>query len=205
MALAIWELFRQEVCMNAISVDSAKLHEWQSPSRMQLFLEAMASQLQGQVLTRQGRDYREAFVACRFAKMRGAIKVRLLAPNGLSPTPDFAVIIDENELWYETTETDRPGRKRGDEDHTPTDKVVMIPDDDWTDPQEYFTLVQQRVQRKAAKTYAKCDGLIIWSNAFPVKTDFKLTPDWWRGAAQSAIGEFTEVWVHQKSEFLLLT
>lgn len=176
--------------------------EWQSPECLRDNAELVRSQLGAMSMRGPGKDFREAYVAARFATFRHADLVRLIPPREREriPTPDFAVRIGATELWFETTEADRPRRKRGNEDHSPIDKPQRIPDSHWVEPESYQRLVQQRTRSKAAKKYDKCDGLIIWSNAFPRANEDHLTLDWWRIACLPARNAFPEVWVHTSCE-----
>lgn len=62
-------------------------------------------------------------------------------------------------------------------------------------------MVEQRVTAKAEKHYHKCDGLIIFSNAFPIEREEALNADWWSNAAGAARSKFAEVWVHKSGKF----
>ena len=153
-------------------------------------------------LKRRGKNFREAFVAGRFADVRGATQVRLLEPIGTHPTPDFAINVASSELWFETTEIDRPGRRRGAE--PPLEEIEQVPEGDWVTPEAYRSEVTRRVRSKAAKRYSKCDGLVIWSNAFPIERQADLTNVWWSDAAAPAEKVFSEVWVHFQENWIQL-
>lgn len=146
-------------------------------------------------LRRPGKKFREAYVACRFAAFRRASAVRLLPERDTIETPDFALKIGSNEQCFEITEADRPGRRRGDEDHSSLTRPVLVPDDEWTDPLEYQELVSHRVRKKAAKNYDECQGLLVWSNAWPIAKDKMLNTEWWQAACRPAANVFAEVWV----------
>ena len=176
--------------------------DWQSPATMIDAAEEHSRELESESLRRRGKEFREAFVAGRFAAIRRASSVRLLEPHGNKPTPDFAIRLADSELWFETTEIDRPGRRRGQE--PPVVGCEYIPDEDWVTPEAYSSEVAKRVQSKAAKSYAKCDGLIIWSNAFPIEREDQLTSSWWADAAAPARDAFPEVWVHFQQSWILL-
>ena len=169
---------------------------------MRLAAEAHSNALGSDSLKRRGKDFREAFVASRFASVRGASRVRLLEPLNNQPTPDFAISLGISELWFETTEIDRPGRRRGDE--PPLEGCEHVLEEEWVTPEAYRDEVTQRVRSKAAKNYLKCDGLVIWSNAFPIERQDELTETWWADAATPAKGAFSEVWVHFRQSWTQL-
>lgn len=180
----------------------ASLYEWHPPVEMLTILDSLGGDLGRLALLRPGTEYREAFVAARFAKYRSSERVRLLRPSSI-PTPDFAIVLDGFEYWFETTEADRPGRKRdleyAKEDHS--DAFESVPDELWVEPDTYLTIIQERCTKKAAKSYEKCDGLIIWSNAFPISDQESLDGDWWKLATSPALGAFPEIWRHIQSKF----
>lgn len=184
------------------AVLQADLFRWQAPEALLARAELLRRKLGGLALRRPGKDFREAFVASRFARWRNASFVRLLEPHKLLPTPDFAIRLGASEFWFETTEADCPGRKRGDEVEAPEGTISQIPDDHWVEPSEYQALVRERVLVKASKEYSKCDGLIIWSNAFPIADEEGLTPDWWRAAVTPAEDKFDEIWVGIREELV---
>jgi hypothetical protein len=186
----------------AIPADLSFLYNWHSPGAMKAATNSLADTLGTAALMQAGYLYREAFVASRFAAHRSAEAVRLLPPRQ-GPTPDFAILLEGVESWYETTEADRPGRTRGSEYKRaqPQQRVEQIPDDHWVEPEVYLAVVRQRAAAKAAKAYDNCDGLIIWSNAFPIAQEERLDLDWWRQATEPARTAFPEVWYHFKNRF----
>lgn len=176
------------------------LFVWQNPEGLRAKAGLMRTRLRHLALRNAGRDFREAYVAARFAGHRQASHVRLLPPRQTIPTPDFAIKVGGAELLFETTESDRPGRKRGAEEFDAGDILRAIPDHHWVCPAEYLDLVRQRVQSKAGKAYDKCNGLLVWSNAFPIADEEPLTIDWWRDACLPARDAFAEVWVGRNRE-----
>ncbi len=181
---------------------SSCFYEWQHPERLAESAELMRTQLAGLSMRGPGKDFREAFVAAKFAKVREADAVKLLQTRHGTPTPDFAIRMGTNELWFETTEADRLGRKRGAEDQAPGVREFL--ESEWVTASDYHSVVCQRVQTKTQKSYDKCDGLIVWSNAFPLADPDELTADWWCSAVTSAEGVFGEVWVHHSGAFTQL-
>jgi len=180
-------------------VKSWRPFDWQSPEELEISAEGQRGVLGPLALKGPGKDFREAYVAAKFATARGADLVRLLEPNGHQPTPDFAISLFGSELWFETTEIDRPNRRRGDE--VRTSLVESIPDDEWISPNAYAVVTHQRVDAKTKKNYSKCDGLVIWSNGFPIENESTLTLEWWQSAARPASDIFSETWVHHGSRF----
>lgn len=153
-------------------------------------------------MRRAGAAFRESFIASRFAAHRKADAVRLLRPRKQA-TPDFAIMLNQVEAWYETTEADRPGRKRMDEYASDDQQagVEHIPDDHWVEPDTYADVINVLTTRKGQKSYDKCDGLIIWSNAFPIAQQDQLNERWWQEAARPAQTAFPEVWCHFQDQF----
>ena len=176
--------------------------DWQSPESLRDLAESDSLLLGLDALKRRGKDFREAFAASRFALHRRATSVRLIKPRDGSQTPDFAMLLNKQELWFETTEIDRPGRRRGDEPFQ--SGFVAYADGEWTSPDELGPVVTERVAAKVSKTYDKCDGLLIWFNAFPVDRARELTTEWWNTSAEPARDHFAETWVHQSSRFTQL-
>lgn len=171
------------------------LFEWQRPEQMYARAEGLRLELGPMALRRSGKRFREAYAASRFARFRGADEIRLLAERGQEVTPDFEMRIGGVAHRFEITEADRPGRRRGAEDHSPITRLVPVQDDEWVEPDKYQTVVSCRAHAKAAKRYDSCQGLVIWSNAWPIADEEKLTLDWWRCACEPARGAFREVWV----------
>jgi len=177
-------------------------YEWQSPQKLLDDVEVKRSELGRLISKGPGRDFREAFVASRFAAFRNATAVKLLQPRHGLPTPDFAILPGPGEeLWFETTEIDRPDRRRGDEPPMPPTVFQDVPDEHWVSSEIYAQTVRARVGTKALKKYDKCEGLIIWSNAAWVDDDDDLTDDWWKSVASAAAPKFSEVWVHTDGSF----
>jgi hypothetical protein len=175
--------------------------EWQSPVALKLAAEFKRSVLGPLSMKGPGQDFREAFVASRFAEFRGGKAVKLLRPRPRIPTPDFAILMETGEeLWFETTEIDRPDRRRGDEEALDPGEN-NVPDEHWVVSDQYAQTVAERVSKKAQKNYDKCDGLIIWSNAFPIDDDEKMTIQWWQEASRPAATIFPETWVHFQGSF----
>lgn len=177
-----------------------RFFEWQLPDELRQTAEMEATRLGQMALLRPGKKFREAYVASRFAAFRKALSVRLLPESNDTVTPDFEMKVGGLVQQLEITEADRPGRRRGDEGHSTIEGLVPIPDDEWTDPDEYQALVARQASTKADKSYDRCEGLIIWSNAWPIANEQVLTLEWWRTACKPAESAFTEVWVGTKSE-----
>jgi hypothetical protein len=181
----------------------ASLYEWHTPDDMIIMADSLGDNLGRHALLRPGTEYREAFVAARFAKFRRGDLVRLLRPD-TCPTPDFAIRLDGSELWFETTEADRQGRKRDLEyaEENYSQSIERIPDEEWVEPNAYLRVIQERCTKKAAKGYERCDGLIIWSNAFPIANLDAMDLAWWQRALRPASIAFSEVWYHARNRFM---
>lgn len=189
--------------MTAANNDEA-LFGWQSPDELWARVVSLRSQLGAMALKRPGKNFREAYVASQFASWRSASAVRLIEPTANQPTPDFAIMLGSQEYWFETTEADRRGRKRGNEVLDPASIVEPIPKEHWVGPRDYHALVRERVRSKMRKSYVKCDGLVVWSNAFPIIDEEELTFDWWRSTVVDARTKFAEIWVHHGEKFIQL-
>jgi hypothetical protein len=172
-------------------ISTATFYDWQPPNDMLLRNKLHGIELGKRALERIGRDFRESFVAAHFAKHREADAVRLLRPHNTA-TPDFAIRLGDSEHWYEITEADRPGRRRGQE-NLPT-VPQLVEDHEWTTSDAYFEIVLARAEKKACKTYARCDGLIIYDNAWPITDREAMTRAWWLKATAPARAVFPEVW-----------
>ncbi|MFC0590727.1 hypothetical protein ACFFF7_15055 [Novosphingobium aquiterrae] len=180
-----------------------KFFEWQTPEDLKRLAELESEGLGALALKGPGQEFREAFAASRFALHCGATAVRLLETRQGQQTPDFALISMGKELWFETTEIDRPGRRRGDEPLV--EGAQSFADHEWSNPEELFEAAVHRITSKVKKTYDKCDGLLIWFNAFPVERAHQINQQWWESAASTARTHFTEVWVHQAGKFTKLS
>ena len=177
--------------------------DWQTTKQFQNLAETEEVCLGEKWKTQSGRCFREAFIASRFAIYRKASLVRLFPPDGQTPTPDFAIQIDQTELWYEITEADRPGRKRGNE--PPLIGVETVSQDEFITSSDYQNVVCERSAAKAVKHYKKCDGLVIYANAFPISDQEKMTGAWWRDATVDARCRFSQVWVFDNQYFRLIS
>lgn len=87
------------------------LYDWQTPATLVKKTDFLQKSLGRQALLRGGTAYREAYIAGKFANHVNSDLVKLLVPR-TQPTPDFALRIGADELWFESTEADRPSRKR---------------------------------------------------------------------------------------------
>jgi hypothetical protein len=171
--------------------------EWMQPDAMASSVSVWSDELGNRALRGGvGQDYRDAFVAARFSIGR-AERVRMLRTN-VERTPDFAIFASGVESWFEITEADRPMRKRNLEYPVgvePTQELVPYQDHEWTDPDDYLPLIKERVAKKVAQDYARCDGLILVSNAFPVARPHEMTSAWWRDGTSAARSRFSQVFV----------
>ena len=151
-----------------------------------------------------GKDFREAFVASRFSGHVEATSVRLLKPVHGRQTPDFAILLNGSELWFETTEIDHPARRRGDEHKTAQEPIRPFEESEWSTPEMLEEVVRIRVHAKTSKHYEKCDGLVIWCNAVPVERSDEMDKAWWELYAGIAEEKFDQVWIGQNEMFTRL-
>lgn len=188
--------------MVASSKEGPDLFAWQSPKEMAAAADEVRRKFGERKWSNPARHWIEAYVASRFAHFSNIDSVKLLRPLNALPTPDFALRMGSDELWIETTEADRLGRQRGAEHITPFEDSETVPESEWVEPAVYHALVNRLVEKKARKAYTKCDGLIVWSNAFPIADEEFLTYDWWQSAVEPARRKFDAVWVHFHGEFI---
>ena len=177
----------------------AAYFEWREPHDLLALTKEHKIALGEEWKSRRGREFREAYIAARFAVERAADAVRLLAPEQGCSTPDFAIKTGSRELLYESTEIDRPGRRRGDEQ--PITTVTRVSEGDYVTAELYAAILRDRSGKKAAKDYDRCDGLIIYDNAFPVEDRELLTLHWWADNTQAARARFAEVWCFHSDVF----
>lgn len=172
-------------------LSNERFYEWHAPVDMLIENRFLRIELKGDVLKRKGRHFRESFIAAHFAQHRQADAVRLIKEEN-TPTPDFALRFGKTELWYEITEADRPSRRRG-EEIIPSEPQPVKPHE-WTEPDDYFLVVRALASKKAQKAYARCDGLIIYDNAWPITRPQIMDAVWWKAATEPAQATFSEVW-----------
>lgn len=180
----------------------SSLYDWQTSAILVAKSDTLRVSLGNQALLREGAVFREAYIAGKFADHVNADFVRLLRPQE-RPTPDFALQIDEAELWFESTEADRPSRKRNLEYSQPegVQSVRSLTEDEWVDQSAYSEEIDRLCRQKASKRYDKCDGLIINSNAFGIIDEHLIDEAWWRRSTRAAHSRFGEVWRFHQSAF----
>lgn len=182
--------------------ESESLYVWQTPSTLITKTCDLREILGPRALLREGALFREAYIAGKFAAHLSASSVKLLRPR-TQPTPDFAVRTTEDELWFESTEADRPSRKRNLE-YTESNSLELtrfLRDDEWVNQSEYAEVIARRCRRKSMKRYDKCDGLIINSNAFGITDEHLIDEDWWQECTRAAHSSFNQVWRFHRSAF----
>ena len=191
-----------EVCLSARNDVNELLYNWQVPGTLVAQADKLRDSLGKQALFREGTSFREAYIAGKFGIHLGADFVRLLRP-GSQPTPDFALQFEESELWFESTEADRPSRKRNLEylESTTLEGTRLLRDDEWVDQSIYAREIDRLCRQKSAKNYGKCDGLIINSNAFGIIGEELMDEEWWRKSASTALVNFDQVWRFHRSTF----
>lgn len=92
-----------------------RLEQWQAPAEMLRYCEELMHHMGStDLFTQAGVDFiTEGWAAAKFAQVRGAEGVRLVATR--DQWPDFQLRSDGREEPWEFTEADVPGRRRGDE------------------------------------------------------------------------------------------
>ena len=169
---------------DAILAESALCYEWQSPEDLKDRSDRLNALLHWR--GNPAQEFREAYIASRFAIMRGAAWVRLLTP-GATPTPDFEMQIGADVLRYETTEASIP--------------EALNPASQQASGVIFTTLVRltesigQVSAKKATKPYIQCRGLVIYLSAPPFF--FNPTERWTLllDASCAAAIAFREVWI----------
>lgn len=164
--------------------------EWQSPRELSDRVDALSRMLGDRAMHQPGRTFREAFIATRFARHRGAGLVRLLHENGRETTPDFQITVDSQSFCFETTEADFPDRRRQGEARRPSGIEPM----EFISRSAMVECIRERATKKATKRYSNCRGLVIYINppSFTVEPALR-----WRDLVESgepAAKAFPEVW-----------
>ena len=185
---------------------SKSLFDWQTPSEFVTKADGLRASLGKQALFKKGIEYREAYIAGKFANHVSSDSVKLLRTRPV-PTPDFAVRHCGIEFWFESTEADRPSRKRNLEYSfaSSPESIRFLKDDEWVSQSEYSAEIDRLCRQKSEKIYDKCDGLILNSNAFGIIDEHLMDEAWWRLATQAALSRFDEVWAFHRSNFLRIT
>ena len=163
-----------------VTVGNEPLFGWQSPLELIARASDMREALGTRALLRDGTSFREAYIAGKFAAHLNFDTVKLLRPR-TQPTPDFAIRRGEREFWFESTEADRPSRKRNLEyqaiDFSGSPRLLR--DDEWISQADYADEIDRLCGQKSVKHYDKCDGLVINSNAFGIIDEHLIDEDWW--------------------------
>lgn len=179
--------------------NSVSAFEWNSIEETGHLVERLSAELGRNAMHREGRTFREAWIAHRFAVAREATSVRLLRETDAA-TPDFSLRISGVERVYESTEVDDPARRRGDEYRKPEAEQPYLYS--YPDFQTVAETTRMSVAKKAGKQYANCWGLVIRLNCWP----FELRANHWQAlieASRSGIEKFQEVWLMTDEVFPL--
>ena len=157
---------------------------WCVPTELKRLVEADRIALGIRAMSGAGQNYRDGYVAARFAQYRAADRVRLIEPRFGQATPDFSLLFGEIEQRFEITEADRLGRRRTEEYQSELllTETRLLGEEEWTTAFDYRTVVKAIVRNKSVKCYDDCHGLIVWSNAFGIADDEAITPSWWSEA-----------------------
>lgn len=178
---------------------SERCFDWQSPDEMIALADQLGDALGDDAMFRRGRTFREAFIAGRFGRRRGARQVRLLKEDGQANTPDFELELDGRLLRFETTEADIPGRRRQDEYRRPREVEPMI----FTDLDVMVEQMRKLAAAKAAKAYGECHGLVIWVNPPAFSFNPQMRWDSLVRGGEPAAQAFAEVWAMRGEGSLL--
>jgi hypothetical protein len=166
---------------------SGDLFAWQTPGEMRRSADALSRALGPSYRGNAAQDFREAFVASRFASARGADMVRLLQPDGVRATPDFELWHNGSMARYETTEANihealNPSCDEG--------AGVMF-----TSLSRLVSVIHSITAKKAAKPYANCTGLVVYLSAPPFFFDPVIRWQALLDSARPASIRFQEVWI----------
>lgn len=178
---------------------SERCFDWQHPEEMIALADQLSDALGYDAMLRRGRTFREAFIAGRFGRRRGAQLVRLLKEDGRANTPDFELEVEGRLMRFETTEADIPGRRRQDEYRQPPKVEPMV----FTNLDVMVEQMRTLAAAKASKRYDDCHGLVIWVN--PPAFSFEPKMRWVnlvRGG-EPAAQAFSEVWAMRGTGSLL--
>jgi hypothetical protein len=190
-----------------------RLERSQTPAEMERNWRSLNATLGAFKHLQSGLQFvRDAFVAFKFAQANGAEVVWLLPP----PRPDFGVTFkDQRTVFYEVTERDLPGRKRGDlyktiipERLAGTEKAQI--DEDMLalcsmEPEVAFELLNSAASDKAkTDLYEKTWGLVIRLNPSSDEDDIEAIVAGMASATAGAKDAFCEVWVLFDGAFYLV-
>lgn len=173
--------------------------EWMSPEALITVTDQLNVLLGDAVMSRSGKIFREAFIASRFARRRGASKVRLILEDDSITTPDFEIDVGGRILRFETTEADIPGRRRQDEYRRPRKVEPVI----FTNLDIMTERMRELAAAKAAKGYADCYGLVIYVNPPAFFFNPEMRWDNLLRGGEPAAAAFREVWAFRGEGALL--
>ncbi|WP_068080847.1 hypothetical protein [Novosphingobium rosa] len=188
-------------------MDTIAYDHWFTPAELIALTDRVGAQLAEtcDIRSQIGKPYREAWIAARFAAMRGAQAVRLIGEKHWQ-TPDFAIHLDNRTLLFENTEADDPTRQRNrdylDACHlflSQADYAVLGPGP--VAPELYAQEIARLVAKKCAKHYARCDGLVLLSHAAWIAGMPTPPQSWWEAACAEAQTHFPEVWIFHDRAF----
>ncbi len=164
-----------------------KLQEWHSPEEFRDKLHDLCAEHGRNLLTApRAGFFRDADPACRFALLRAASKVRLVAAR----RPDFEIDVAKGAREFEVTEADTPGRRRSDEV-----KGRREPDAGWPTPDIAEQILRESAARKSDGRYEPGWGLLILLNQWNIGVDQRAIEGRMADATAVAKDRFAEVWV----------
>ncbi len=180
----------------------SELETWHNPSEMVAKVNATVERL-GDVAFFNAPDLtflREAWIAGKFGKSRGAERVRLIPDH----FPDFVISIDGREEEFEAAEVDAPDRRRGLEYAGQEGGIVHDPVEQWVERARRAPEWIARVCRqKAEKRYGYKAHLVVYLNMGEYDIRHKEVVGTFPEATAPAHAAFASVWVLWKDEAYL--
>lgn len=137
--------------------------EWQDPRTMAETVDQCMNGLGSvDLFTQAGLEFvREAWTAAKFAQLRGAAHVRLIADEW----PDFELRYEGKSERFELIEADDPDRRRGDEYRERIGEVSDDPVEDWIARAEKAAVwMDIACRKKMKKNYGSRANLLILLN-----------------------------------------
>jgi hypothetical protein len=178
---------------------AVKLGEWKLELQEWHLLEEFHAKVLG-LRTKYGRDlltasgtdpFRDAHTAYRFASLRGATKLRLVA----STQPDFEMDVAEGAKKFEVTEAYPSDRRRGDEVKGWYSGVKFEAVKDLLTPDVAERLLREAATRKNDSRYKQEWGLLILLDQWDFGEDRQAIEARMTDATAVAKDRFVEVWV----------
>lgn len=178
-----------------------RLSEWQNPESMCALVEKIRHKLGAKDFFNQRAlsFLRDAWIAGRFSKLRGADEVRLVNED----CPDFELKISGGIERFEATEADSPDRRRGEYYRKGIGQVEDCPFEGCLKQAEQAeSWVRKAAEKKAKKQYGVDVNLVIYLNLQSFHFDSieydicqEKIESCFGAATKSAKSKFKAVWV----------